>query len=140
MNHRGTETQRRSFEEISDELNRVSGEIIDSALAVHRTLGPGLLENVYEACLAYELTKRNLRVSRQVEVPVIYDGVRLDVGFRIDILVNEAVVVELKAVEQILPVHSAQMLTYLRLTGHRLGLLVNFNVPALRQGVHRLVL
>ena len=140
MNHRGTEAQRGHREEISESLNRVSGQIIDAAFAVHSALGPGLLEHVYEACLEHELTKRGLRVARQLELPVIYDGLRLEVGFRIDMLVEGSVVVELKAVEIILPVHTAQMLTYLRLSGHRLGLLINFNVPAIKQGIHRLVL
>lgn len=140
MNHGGTEPQRGHREEISESLNRVSGQIIDAAFAVHSALGPGLLEHVYEACIEHELTKRGLRVARQLELPVIYDGLRLEVGFRIDLLVEGSVIVELKAVEFVLPVHTAQMLTYLRLSGHRMGLLINFNVPAIKQGIHRLVL
>src|SRR5439155_23054915 len=104
----------------------------------HRALGPGLLESVYELCLVHELTKRGLKVERQVSLPVVYDSIRLDAGLRLDIVVEDSVVVELKAVESMLPVHTAQLLTYLKLTGHRLGLLINFNVPLIKDGIHRL--
>lgn len=125
---------------IAPETDRVAQQIVDAAFAVHSTLGPGLLESVYETCLAYELTKRGLKAARQVTVPVIYDKVHLDAGLRLDLLVEDCVVVELKAVENLLPVHTAQMLTYLKLTGHRLGLLINFNVPLIRDGIKRVVL
>jgi GxxExxY protein len=124
---------------IPDELNRISGSIVDAAITVHRELGPGLLENVYETCLAHELEKRGLRVERQVEQDVIYGGVVLDSGFKLDLLVESAIIVELKAVETLLPVHSAQILTYLRLSDLRLGLLMNFNVPLLKDGIRRFV-
>jgi len=137
MNHRGTETQR---EEIAGDVNAVSGQVVDAALAVHKELGPGLLESVYETCLVHELQTRGLSVSRQVPLPICYKGVKLDGGLRLDLLVAEMVVVELKAVEQMLPVHEAQVLTYLRLTGHRVGLLINFNVPLLKDGIKRIVL
>ncbi len=114
--------------------------VVDAAFSVHSNLGPGLLESVYETCLVYELNKRNLKADRQVAVPVVYDGRQLDAGLRLDVLVNDRVVVELKAGESGLPVHIAQLLTYLKLSGHRLGLLINFNVPLIRDGIKRVVL
>ena len=114
--------------------------VVDAAFSVHSNLGPGLLESVYETCLVYELNKRNLKADRQVAVPVVYDGRQLDAGLRLDVLVDDRVVVELKAVESVLPVHIAQLLTYLKLSGHRLGLLINFNVPLIRDGIKRVVL
>ncbi|MCK5378578.1 MAG: GxxExxY protein [Acidobacteria bacterium] len=124
---------------IPDHLNRISGEIVDAAIKVHTELGPGLLENVYETCLAYELEKREHKVERQVQIGVNYEGVSLDVGFRLDLLIDSEVIVELKAVEGILPIHSAQVLTYLKLSDHRLALLINFNVPLLKNGIKRIV-
>jgi GxxExxY protein len=125
---------------IPEFTNTVAKAIVDAAFVVHRALGPGLLESVYEACLIHELKKRGLKVVPQLALPVVYDGIRLDAGLRLDMLVEDCVVVELKAVDALLPVHQAQALTYLKLTGHRLGLLINFNVPAIRQGVKRIVL
>ncbi len=119
--------------------NKTSGVVVDSIYAVHTQLGPGLLESAYEACLTHELVTRGVKVERQVEVPVTYKDVKLDVGFRIDLLVEKSVVVELKTVEDIKPVHEAQLLTYLKLTGHRIGLLVNFNVKSMKYGIKRLV-
>ncbi len=124
---------------IPDHLNRISGEIVDAAIKVHIHLGPGLLENVYEVCLAYELEKRGHRVERQVQLGVNYDGLGLDVGFKLDLLVDSEVIVELKAVEVLLPIHTAQILTYLKLSNCRLGLLINFNVPRLKDGITRFV-
>lgn len=121
------------------EINRVTEQIIGAAIEVHSALGPGLLESAYEACLAHELTQRGLRVERQRPVPVVYKGVELDCGYRIDLLVEDAVVVELKAVEAFLPVHEAQVISYLKLSGHHVGLLINFNVVRLRDGLRRLV-
>ena len=114
---------------IPEKVNRAASLVVDAALAVHSRLGPGLLESVYEICLVCELQKRRLSVERQVAVPVCYEGIDMEVGFRVDLLVERCLIVELKAVEVILPVHWAQVLTYLRLTGHRLGLLINFHVP-----------
>jgi len=119
---------------------RISGAVIGSAVRVHRELGPGLLESVYEACLAHELAKAGLRVERQIPVPIVYDGTQLDAGFRIDLFVERAVVVELKAVEQLQRIHEAQLMTYLRLSRIRVGLLINFNVLRLTDGVVRRVL
>lgn len=114
--------------------------IIGAAIEVHRELGPGLLESAYEECLCWELSARSLTFERQVALPVVYRGRRLDVGYRLDIVVESCVVVEIKAVESLLAIHEAQLLTYLRLSGHRVGLLINFNVPFLRDGIKRRVL
>ena len=125
---------------IPDDVNAISQVVVDAAFRVHSTLGPGLLERVYEVCLAHELRKRGLSVDLQVELPAFYDGVRLDTGMRIDLIVAGKLLIELKAVEMVLPVHKAQLLTYLKLTGHRLGLLINFNVPIIKDGINRLAL
>ena len=137
MNHKDTKTQRG---EIPDEANKAAAAVVDAAFRVHSSLGPGLLESVYEACLLHELRERGVTAARQVEVPIVYDGVTLDQGFRLDLLVGGCLVVELKTVDTLLPVHMAQLITYLKLTGHRLGLLINFNVPLLKDGIHRVVL
>lgn len=121
------------------EINDITGNIVDSAIKVHKALGPGLLESAYEACLAHELRKRERKVLTQVGLPVIYDGVKLDVGYRLDMLVEDCVIVELKVVEHVLPVHEAQLLSYLKLSGLKVGLLINFHVPILTQGVKRMV-
>jgi GxxExxY protein len=115
-------------------------EIIGAALEVHRLLGPGLLESAYEECLAHELSIRKLEFRRQVPVPVVYKGVKLECGYRIDILVAGSVVLELKSIEAIAPVHEATLLTYLRLSGNTLGLIINFNVTILKDGIRRFVL
>jgi GxxExxY protein len=119
-------------------INILSGEIIDAAMDVHREIGPGLLENAYEECLCYELNARGLKFRRQVELPVRYKSVHLDCGYRLDLVVEDLIVVELKSVQAFEPVHSAQLLTYLRLSNLPLGLLLNFNVPLLRDGIKRL--
>lgn len=137
MNHRDTKAPRTAIDE---ETDRIAKQVVDAAFTVHTRLGPGLLESVYEACLVHELKKRRLSVVTQVELPVVYDNIRLDVGFRLDLLVEQRVIVELKAVEAIAPVHKAQLLTYLKLSGYRLGLLINFNVPLIKDGLHRLIL
>ena len=112
--------------------------IIGAAIEVHRVTGPGLMESVYEECLCYELSQRGLRFQRQVELPVSYKGIKLDCGFRMDLVVEDSVVLELKTVDQLLPIHSAQLLTYLKLSGRKLGLLINFNEPVLTKGLKRL--
>ncbi|MEP6925277.1 MAG: GxxExxY protein [Pyrinomonadaceae bacterium] len=121
------------------DLNKISGEIIDSAMKVHSTLGAGLLESVYETCLSHELRKRGLKVETQVALPVFYDGLKLDAGYRIDLLVENAVIVELKTAEHFLPIHEAQLLSYLKLSGKKLGLLLNFNVVHFKNGIKRLI-
>ncbi|MGO9114206.1 MAG: GxxExxY protein [Thermoguttaceae bacterium] len=120
------------------DINQISGQIVDAAMKVHSALGPGLLESAYEACLLFELHKRGLKAVSQVELPVVYEDVRVDVGYRLDILVEDAVIVELKAVAEIAPIHQAQLLSYLKLSGKRLGLLINFNVVHLKDGITRL--
>ncbi|MCP4249715.1 MAG: GxxExxY protein [bacterium] len=115
-------------------------QIIGAAIEVHRVLGPGLLESAYEQCLRHELGLRKLAFKCQVQLPVEYKGVRVDCGYRMDLVVEDKVVLELKCVEKTLPVHEAQLFTYLRLSGKRVGLLINFNVPVLRQGIVRRVL
>lgn len=112
---------------------------MDSAVAVHRALGPGLLESAYEACLAYELRKRGFHLDTQVVLPVVYDGQRLEAGYRIDILVERSLILELKALESLAPIHKSQLLSYLRLSNCRLGLLMNFNVKLMKDGIFRIV-
>lgn len=127
-------------EPISEREEYIAKSIVDSAFAVHRALGPGLLESVYEVCFCHELTRRGLSYERQVIIPILYDGLRIDDGLRLDVLVEELVICELKAVEVVHPVFSAQLLTYLRLAEKRLGFLINFNVPLIKHGVQRFVL
>jgi GxxExxY protein len=114
--------------------------IIGAAIEVHRELGPGLLESAYEECFCHELHLRGLAFQRQVELPVSYKGLKLDCGYRLDVVVGDAVIVELKSIEHILPIHHAQLLTYLRLMGKKVGLLINFNVSVLKNGIVRRVL
>jgi GxxExxY protein len=121
------------------EINDITGQIIDAAMRVHKSLGPGLLESAYEACLTYELRKRGLAVAIQVPLPIVYEEVRLDAGYRMDLVVENTVVVELKSVERVASIHSAQVISYLKLSGHKVGLLINFNVELLKQGVTRIV-
>jgi GxxExxY protein len=123
-----------------EELNKVTGIVVDASMDVHSALGAGLLESVYEHCLARELELRGLKVERQVPIPVTYKETELEVGFRIDLLVDDCLIVELKAVEAVLPVHEAQVFTYLRLTGSRVGLLLNFNIVSMKNGVKRIIL
>lgn len=121
------------------ELNEITEKIIGCAIKVHTALGPGLLESTYEICLAHELAKARLNVNTQVALPVVYDGIRLDAGYRIDLLVENAVIVELKAVDRIHPIHEAQVISYLKLSGMKVGLLINFNVKLVKDGIKRLV-
>ncbi len=120
------------------DINVISGQIIDAAMKVHTALGPGLLESAYEGCLAFELVSRGIPVARQVELPVTYCGHSIDVGFRIDLLVAELVIVEVKAVECLAPIHEAQLLSYLKPSNRHLGLLLNFNVSRLKDGIKRM--
>jgi GxxExxY protein len=126
--------------EPSTDHDLVARQIVDGAFAVHSSLGPGLLESVYEQCLGYELRSRNLNVASQVALPVHYREIHIDAGFRLDLIVNELVIVEVKAVERLMPVHEAQLLTYLKLAQKRLGILVNFNVPLIKDGIRRMAL
>ena len=125
---------------ISEPVEQIGRAVVDAALCVHRVLGPGLLESVYEACLAEELRQRGLASQRQVGVPVLYGEVRMDVGFRLDLLVERSVVVEIKSIDALASIHTAQVLSYLRFSGLRLGYLINFNTVLLKNGLRRLVL
>ncbi|MGQ0578087.1 MAG: GxxExxY protein [Betaproteobacteria bacterium] len=122
------------------ETEKLAAELVDAALKVHRNLGPGLLETVYETCLCQELRLREIPFKRQISVPIIYEGVTLDAGLRLDVVVADRIVVEIKAVERLIPLFDAQVLTYLKLTGMELGLLINFNVPLIKNGIRRIVL
>jgi GxxExxY protein len=139
LNHEDTKARSlrlaSAFDERTEDLAR---QIVDSSFAVHEELGPGLLESVYLACLRHELGRRDLAVAIEIPVPIDYRGARLDCGYRIDLLVEDTVIVEVKAVERLLPVHDAQLLTYLKLARKRLGFLLNFNVPKIRDGIRRL--
>jgi GxxExxY protein len=119
------------------ELNEITRQIIEASMKVHTQLGPGLLESAYEACLGHELKKRNLKIAQQVMLPLIYDGEKIDCGYRLDLLVEDAVIVELKAVESILPIHHVQLLSYLRLANKEIGLLINFHSLHLKDGITR---
>jgi GxxExxY protein len=133
-----TEAQRhRETEETNDPR---TSPIIGAAIEVHRHLGPGLFESAYEECLCHELHLRGLDFRRQVDLPVLYKGLKLDCGYKLDLIVQDEIILELKSVENLLPVHGAQLLTYMRLTGKKVGLLINFNVPLLTQGIIRRVL
>ena len=146
IHHRDAEHAERSKAMIADALaedyvdDPVTREVIGAAITVHQALGPGLLESAYQTCLAHEIRKRGFRAETEVHLPVSYDGMKLDCGYRLDIVVGDAVIVEVKAVESVMSVHLAQLLTYLRLAGKSRGLLLNFNVTLLKNGIYRRVL
>jgi GxxExxY protein len=121
-----------------NKIDSIASEIVDASFKIHKELGPGLLESAYEACLEHELKKRGFQVERQMVQPIHYDGLIIDVGYRIDLLVDHSIIIELKAVEQLLPVHQAQLMTYLKLSGKSLGFLINFNVPLIKDGIRRI--
>jgi GxxExxY protein len=129
-----------NYTKLSDKEEKIGKEIVDSAYSVHKNLGPGLLESVYEICFCHELTKRGLSSRRQVSVPIVYDGIKFDEALRIDVLVEDLVVCELKASEDMKNVYTAQILTQLKLTGKRLGFLINFNVAIIKDGIKRFIL
>ncbi|MGH9451003.1 MAG: GxxExxY protein [Terriglobia bacterium] len=122
-----------------ERLNHITESIIGAAIQVHRALGPGLLESAYTACLAFELSKKNLSVEQQKPLPLVYEGVKLECGYRIDLLVEGAAIVEVKSVDKLAPIHEAQILSYLKLSGCKVGLLINFNVTLLKEGIRRFV-
>lgn len=128
-----------TFASIPLRTEEVSKAIVDSAIKVHTALGPGLLESVYETCLSYEIKSRGFKIENQVCLPVIYEGITVDSGLRLDLMVEDCVIVEIKAVENIIPLYKAQLLTYIKMTRIRVGLLINFNVIHLRDGITRLV-
>ncbi|MBW1788475.1 MAG: GxxExxY protein [Deltaproteobacteria bacterium] len=122
------------------DINQLTGQVIGAAIEVHKALGPGLLESAYEECLCRELDLRRIHYKRQQDLPIEYKGVKLDCGYRLDLMVENLVILELKSVERLEPIHDAQLLTYLKLTGFKIGLLINFHVPVLREGIKRLAL
>ncbi len=128
-----------AFVPFSAELERIATQIVDAAYKIHKKLGPGLLESVYEACLVYELERRGLHVDRQVPVDIVYEELRIEGGLRLDLLVRGEVIIEIKAVEKMNEVFAAQLISYLKLTGKRLGFLINFNVPLIKDGIQRIV-
>ncbi len=121
------------------QLNNISRIIVNAAMKVHSALGPGLLESAYQGCLKYELVSTRLKVQTQVELPVYYENVTIDVGYRLDMLVANSIILELKSVDRLIPIHEAQLLSYLKLSNKQLGLLINFNVPRLKNGIKRIV-
>jgi GxxExxY protein len=121
-----------------DDLNEISGQVVDARIAVHSELGPGLLESVYEIALAYELRQRGFLVERQIPVPVQYRGIKFDEGYRLDLVVNDLVIVEIKSIEAVTAIHRKQILTYLRMTNRPLGLILNFNVNLMKDGISRI--
>ncbi|MCH8165878.1 MAG: GxxExxY protein [Planctomycetes bacterium] len=144
VHHRDTEDTETTRSLLHDDRQflhkELTEKIIGAAIEVHRALGPGLLESAYEVCLADELTRSQVRFARQIELPIEYKGRHMDAGYRLDFLIEDEVIVELKCVERIIPIHEAQLLTYLRLAQKRVGLLINFNVPRLRDGIVRRIL
>ncbi|MBW1801812.1 MAG: GxxExxY protein [Deltaproteobacteria bacterium] len=128
------------FNSLSKREEGIAKKIVDAAYTVHRILGPGLLERVYEVCFCHELFKRELKYERQVDIPITYDGIIFDEGLRLDVLVEELIICELKAVEDMNPLWEAQILSHLKLTGKRLGFLINFNVPLIKNGIKRIIL
>ena len=128
------------YEPIPEEKDRVASAIVDAALKVHRALGPGLLEGVYESCLCHEVSRRRIPFQRQLEMPIVYEGLRLESGLRIDLIVDQKVIVEIKAVEALIPIFKSQLLTYLKLSHIRLGLLINFNERLVKDGIQRVAL
>jgi GxxExxY protein len=129
-----------NYPPLQEKDEAIARAIVDSAYAVHSAIGPGLLESVYETCFCHELKKRSMSFRRQVSIPIVYDGMMFNEGLRLDVVINETVICELKAVETMHPVFTAQLLTYLKLTGKRLGFLINFNVPIIKHGIKRIIL
>lgn len=146
MNNQGTKKQSSGLDipnwkkvHVPEDIDRLAAIVVDSAFSVHNELGPGLLENVYEACLSHELKLRGVNHLLQVPVPVDYKGIRLEIGYRADVIVEQKLLIEIKAVDQLLPVHTAQVITYLRIKRFPLGLLINFNEVLIKAGIHRVL-
>jgi GxxExxY protein len=135
-----SERSNKHIEPIPKSVNDIGTIVLDAAFEVHRILGPGLLESVYETCLLHELRSRGLIVENQVSIPIRYKNIIMDTGLRLDIIVNNMIIIEIKAIEELAPIHEAQVLTYLKLTGHRLGYLINFNTYRLKDGIKRLAI
>ncbi len=128
------------MDDFSKEDNALSSEVIDSAIYIHKDLGPGLFEKVYQECLFYHLDKKGIKIKKEVILPVSFEGVFLDAGYRLDLLVEDRLIIELKAVDQILPIHQAQLHTYLKLSGKKFGLILNFNAPLMKDGIKRMAM
>jgi len=128
------------YKPLSKKEESIARKIVDAAYTVHKILGPGLLEKVYEVCFCHELSKRGLKYQRQVDIPIVYDGMTFDEGLRLDVLVEKLIICELKAVDGMNPVWEAQIISHLKLTGNRLGFLINFNVPLIKNGIKRIIL
>jgi GxxExxY protein len=140
LNLENTKSHKKGYEPISEELEIIAKKIVDAAYTVNKTLGPGLLEKVYEICLCHEIEKRGLRYLRQLDIPIVYDGLTFQEGLRLDVLVEDKIICEIKAVDLMNPVWDAQVLSHLKLTNKRLGFLINFNVVNIGQGIKRFVL
>ena len=140
QNHENTKLHQKNYIPISDELEDIGKKIVDAAYTVHKNLGPGLLEKVYEICFCHELSKRGLSYSRQVDIPIVYDGLTFEEGLRLDVLVEDKVICELKAVDLVNPVWEAQVLSHIKLTNKRLGYLINFDVVNIGHGIKRFVI
>jgi len=138
--HEDTKSQRKTMIPLSENEERIGKIIVNAAFKVHKELGPGLLEKVYEIAMAHELKKAGLKVKRQLEIPIVYDGIRFNEGLRLDLLVEDLVIIETKAIEQVNPLWTAQVLSHLKLTKKRLGYLINFNVPLIKNGIKRIIL
>ena len=138
--HENTKLHKNNFLPLSEELEIIGKKIVDSAYTVHKNLGPGLLEKVYEICFCHELSKRNISYNRQVNIPIVYDGLVFEEGLRLDVFVENEIICELKAVDELNPVWEAQILSHLKLTGKRLGYLINFNVANIGAGINRFVI
>ena len=128
------------YDSLDPRIEAIGREIIDSAIQVHKALGPGLLESVYQSCMCHEFSLRKISFQKEAAVPVIYKNLRLESGLRLDLLVEDCIILELKSVEKIIPIHESQLLTYLKITNHRLGFLLNFNVPLMKEGIKRIIL
>ena len=132
--------QRFNYSPLSEKEEYIGRAVVNCAFKVHKNLGPGLLEKVYEVCLAHEIMKAGLDVKRQIDIPIVYDGLKFDEGLRLDLFIEEKVICEIKAVDQVNPVWEAQILSHLKLTGLRLGFLINFNVPVIKEGIRRFII
>ncbi|HJW31868.1 MAG TPA: GxxExxY protein [Holophagaceae bacterium] len=135
--HEGTNDTKATNAWLDDATEFLATQVVDASLKVYRTLGPGLLESAYEACLAHELTLRGLKVQSQIHLPLTYEGLEIEAGYRIDLLVGGSIILELKCVDRLLPIHEAQLITYLRLSGIRLGFLINFHAPSFKEALKR---
>ncbi len=135
--HENSKIHKEGYKPIPESIEKIARLVVDSAFTVHQNLGPGLLEKVYEVCFCHELNKRGLEYARQVNIPIVYDNLTFDEGLRIDVIVEDCIICELKALETVNPVWEAQILSHLRLTGKRLGFLINFNVPKIKYGIRR---